>query len=332
MSPLVPAFGTSMQSSDVNFMLQDQLAGMGDFLNSDVGSLNWCEAYTNARALAIALQFIKLMANQLSPGSSSIFLNRWAQIYNTLGLADVHAIEMYIQDKQSEFGTPPILTNLDTFMTQTLGNIFIDLEVAPELQFLATTNPAVQVTQQGNPYKTPLYNTFVYVWQPRDGYDNLLTPNNIFNATVDSWRQIMEAWNPSYITFITMNLTNRGFEDGYANNYNGLNFNNYLDGYNVISGTAGSTTITGIGTAFFLYPNNQPGDFQGALSEGFNPPLQVVDDAGVLQTYFVLSVQNNTQLTLTTPLVNNITNRTYRTLGIITDTNGILDYGGLFNL
>lgn len=330
--PLVPAFGTSMLNSDVALMLQDQLAGMGDFLTTDVGTLNWIEAYTNARALATALQFLKLMANQLSPDNATIFLSRWAQIYNTLGLADPAAIEEIIETKQAEFGQPPTLTNIDTLLTEFLGNIFIDVEVAPELQPLATTNPALQVTQQGNPYKTPLYNTLVYVWQPRDGYDNLLTPTNIFNATVESWRGIMEAWNPSYITFITMNLTNRGFQDGYGNNYNGLNFNNYLDGYNVVSGSAGSTTINGTDTAFFLYPDNQPGDFQGAVAEGFNPPLQVVDDLGVLQTYFVLSVQSNTQLTLTTPLINNITNRTYRTLGFILDTSGVLDYGGLFNL
>lgn len=330
--PLVPAFGTSMQNSDVALMLQDQLAGMGDFLTQDVGSLNWCEAMTNARALATALQFIKLMANQLSPNSATVFLNRWAQIYNTLGLATATAIDQYIELKQSEFGTPPTLTNIDTFLSDVLGNVFIDVEWTPELQFLATTDPVTQVTIDHQSYKTPLYNTLVYIWQPRDGYDNLLMPNNMFNSIADSWRSILESWNPSYITFITMNLQNRGFEDGYGNNYNGLNFNNYLDGYNVISGTAGSTTVTGTDTAFYLYPDNQPGDFQGAVAEGFQPPLQVVDDLGVLQTYFVLSVQSNTQLTLTTPLVNNITNRTYRTLGFILDTGSALDYGGLFNI
>lgn len=330
--PLIPAFGTAIQTSDVALMLQDQLSGMGDFLTQDVGSLNWIEAMTNARCLATALQFIKLMSNQLSPNSANIFLNRWATIYNTLGLYSPEAIENYVELKQAEFGTPPTISNIDTYLTDTLGDVFIDVEWTPELQFLATTDPVTQVTLDGYSYKTPLYNTLVYIWQPRDGYDNLLLPTSAFNAIADSWRQIMESWNPSYITFITMNLTNRGFQDGYGNNYNGLNFNNYLDGYNIISGSAGSTTINGTNTAFFLYPDNQPGDFQGAVSEGFNPPLQVVDDRGVLQTYFVLSVQSNTQLTLTTPLLNNITNRTYRTLGFILDTSGVLDYGGLFNL
>lgn len=328
----IPAFGTSLQNSDIALMLQDQLAGMGDFLTTDVGSLNWIEAYTNARCLAAALNFIRLMANQLQPSSSSVFLNRWAAIYNTLGAFSVDDIEDNIEIKQGEFGTPPTLSNIDTLLNNLLGNIFIDVETVPELQFLATTDPINQVIIGGNPYKTPLYNTLVYVWQPRDNKDNILLPDNIFSTTVESWRQIMEAWNPSYITFITMNLTNRGFEDGYGNNYNGLNFNNYLDGYNVITATAGSTTITGTGTAFSLYPNGQPGDFSGAVNEGFIPPLQVVDDSGVLQTYFVSAVGSNTSLTITTPVINNITARTYRTLGFILDTSSVLDYGGLFNI
>lgn len=334
--PLIPSFGTAIQTSDVALMLTDQLNGMGDFLTQEVGSLNWCEAMTNARALATALQFIKLMSNQLSPNGATVFLSRWAQIYNTLGLAVPQDIENYIELKQAEFGTPPSLNNINTYLIDTLGEqpqgIFIDVEVAPELQYLATTDPVTQVTLNGLPYRTPLYDSFVYVWQPRDGYDNLLMPSSIFNNKVESWRAVMESWNPSYVTFITMNLTNRGFQDGYADGYNGLNYNNYLDGYNIVSGIAGDTTITGFGTAFYLYPGGQPGDFQGAIDEGFNPPLQVIDDAGVLQTYFVLSVESNTSLTLTTPIINNITNRTYRTLGFILDTDGILDYGGLFNI
>jgi hypothetical protein len=129
-----------------------------------------------------------------------------------------------------------------------------------------------------------------------------------------------------------MNLTNRGFQDGYANNYNGLNYNNYLDGYNVVSGTAGGTTITGTGTAFKTYPDGSIGDFQGAVAQGFFPPIQVVDDAGTLQTYYVSAVASNTSLTITVPIVNNITNRTYRTIGFVLDTDGILDFGGLFNV
>src|SRR5580698_303248 len=276
--PIIPAFGTSIQSSDINFLLTDQLNGMGDFLTQEVGSLNWCEAYTNARSLAVDKQFITLMSNQLSPNSSSIYLNRWAQIYNTLGLSSQTAIEDYIETKQAQFGTPPNLNNIISFLQDMLGSIFIDVEVAPELQQFATTDPQTQIITDKLSYSSPLSKMYVYVWQPRDNQDNLLMTNAQFNPTVNSYLALMESWNPAYIQFITMNLTNRGFQDGYGNNYNGLSFNNYQDGYNVVSGSANSTTITGVGTAFKLYPNGQEGDFKLALDGGFNPPLQVVDD------------------------------------------------------
>ena len=330
----VPAFGTSLQSSDITFLLQDMLDGMGSFLTQDVGSLNWSECYTNARALAVDKQFLTLMSNQLSPNSASIFVSRWAQIYNTLGAYNQQTIEDYIELKQSEFGTPPSLTNIETYLESVLGDIFIDVEPAPELNTFATTDGYADITIDGLAYNAPLLNTYVYVWQPRDNKDNLLMPTNTFNSIVDSYHQIIESWNPAYVRFITMNLTNRGFQDGYGNNYNGLNYNNYLDGYNVVSGTAGSTTITGVGTAFKLYPNGDVGDFSRSINSGFglNPPLQVVDDSGDLQTYYVASVQSNTSLTLTSKLINNITSRTYRTLGVVMDSSDAgMDGQGLLN-
>ena len=324
---MIPAFGTSLQSSDVAFLLQDMLNGMGDFMTQEIGSLNWCEAFTNARALAAAKQYAQLLANQLSPNSSSVYLNRWAQMYNTLGLSNPQAIENFIEIKQALFGTPPTLSNIDSFMNYQLGQMFINIQWAPELQILATTDPLVQITEDGYAYRAPLCDVYVYVWQPRDNQDNLLMPTNFYNANVESYRQIMEPWNPSYITFITYNLNNRGFQDGYGNGYNGLNYNNYQDGYNVVSGTAGSTSIVGTGTAFQLYPNGSPGDFIYGVEESYYPPIQIVDDNNVLQTYYVESVTDNTHLTITTPLINNITNRTYRTIGFVLDSPSLDDVG-----
>lgn len=327
----VPAFGTSLINSDLAFLLQDQLNAMGDYLTQDVGSLNWIEAYVNARALAADKQYIQLLANQLSPAGATIFLQRWAVMYNTLGLNNEQDIKNYIELKQSQFGTAPTFNNIKQFMQSKLGSIFLDLEWTPELQPLATTDPIQQISEDGYAYASPLSTVMVYVWQPRDNQDNLLMSNAEFNAKVESYRSIMQEWNPSTIEFITMNLTNRGNCDGYGGGYNGLNYNNYLDGYNVVSGVLGTNVITGVNTTFKTYSDGGFGDFQGAVSEGYNPPIQIVDDAGVLRTYFVASVQSNTQLTTTTPILGGITNRTYRTLGFILDTVPMLDNAGLFN-
>lgn len=322
------AFGKSSQFLNERFLLNEQLSGMGDYLSKEVGSLAWCEALAMARALDTANNFVQLMANQLSPAEASVLLDEWKTIYNIPSFDDGDAANL-IEIKQEEFGTAPTITNLQTFLNKELGSIFINLQWAPELQPLATTNP--QSIINGSGYITPLAVTYVYVWQPRDNQDNLLMTNNTFTNTVENYQEIADSWSPSYTSFQTMNLGNRGFQDGYCNNHNGINFNNYLDGYNVISGTSGSTTITGVGTAFLIYPNGQDGDFYHSTKQGYNPPIQVVDDAGVLQTYYVSSVVSNTSLTITTPLINNITSRTYRCLGIVLDTNGALDGGMLFN-
>ena len=337
----VPSFGCAQQTSDPTLLLNDLLNGMGNYFTKEEGSLNWIECYVYARALARSKQFINLMANQLSPATVSILLPDWSQIYNISSLADPGTTKRFIEFKQTLFSTPPILSNITTYFQNQLGPLFIDLEWRPELQKYATTDPTVQVSEDGYAYSSPLSAVMVYVWQPRTNQDVLTYPTNLFNQTVDSYHAIIEDWNPAYIGFITINLTNRGFGDGYCDNHFGSAFFtnpliNYVDGYNVVSGTAGSAVLTGVGTTFNSFPvgstSNFQGDFEGAVAEGFNPPVQIVDDLGALQTYFVLSVQSNTQLTLTTPLINNVTSRTYRTLGILLDTPGMLDDAMLFNV
>lgn len=317
----VPQFGVNNKQTNLAFITQDLLNGMGNYFTQEIGSLNWLECYIYARALAANINFIQLMANQLSPNSSNVLLSDWSQIYNLVLTNDNQSsVQQNIEFRQSLFGTPPTLSAVTQYFEEQLGQIFIDLEWRPELQQFATTNPTVQISEDGYAYSAPLNAVMVYSWQPRDNQDNLLMPNNVFNSIVNSYHNTIEAWNPAYIEFITMNLIFCGNDD----------YCSYADGYNVISGTAGSTSITGVNTVFELYGNGQPGDFAQGVAEGFYPPLQVVDDTNTLQTYYVASVSNNTHLTLTTPLINNITSRTYRCLMFFLDTDGVLDDGSLF--
>lgn len=322
---LIPSLGSSAQSSDLHFILDDLLNGMGDYLTNEIGSLNWIECLVNARALAQDKQFITLMANQLSPASSSVYLESvWALIYNTLGLSDEEAIKNYIEFKQQLFNQPPTFSNLLQFFQFVLDSIFIDLQVAPELQKFATVDPTVQIAQDGYAYSSPLSRQLVYCWQPRDNQDNLLMSNEVFNQTVDNWHAIIESWNPAYLEFQSMILSNRGNQNGYGGGYHGLAYNNYLDGYNVVSCTAGSSTITGTNTTFDI-------DFGRGVSAGWTPPIQIVDDSGTLRTYYVLTVTDPTHLQLTQANHGDISSRTYRCLGIVFDTPGMLDGGGLFH-
>ena len=322
----IPSFGSSFQYSDLNVILNDLLNGMGDYLDQQPGSLNWIECLVNAKGLAQDKAFITLMANQLSPSSSSVYLDDWSQIYNISSLqASPFQQQQYIEQKQAQFNTPPTLSNLISYFQKALGNIFIDLEIRSELQNLATTDPTIQISLDGYAYSSPLSTVMVYCWQPRDNQDNLLIPNNFFNQTVESYHPYIQAWNPAYLNFQTQILHNLGNQDGYGGGYNGNNFNNYIDGYNVISGTAGSLFMTGTNTTFKVYPNGNVGDIDISVNAGYTPPIQIVDDLGQIHTYYVLLSSSNTSLTLTTPLINNITNRTYRLLGCVTDVPGVSD-------
>ena len=87
----------------------------------------------------------------------------------------------------------------------------------------------------------------------------------------------------------------------------------YANGYNVISISAGGSTITGTNTTFTT-------DLADVNAKGYMMPIEVVDDNNVLQTYLVTHVADDVSLTITPAARNNITNRTYRLLGIEMDS------------
>jgi hypothetical protein len=312
----MPGFGNSQAGSELSLILQDLLADMGSVLTTEIGSLAWCEAVAVARALRAAQQFSKLLSNQLNATTMSVLQARYAVLY---GLPNTPQLSETLLANQQIFGLEPTISNLTTYLQSTMDGTFIGLDFNYQMQPYATNSNI----SNGQSYLSPLSTLFVYIWQPRNNQDITLMPNNLFLQYSNSYQNIVDKWLPAYCDAVNLNLTNRGFEDGYGNNYNGLIYNNYNDGYNVISGTVSSNIITGTNTAFQLYPNGQVGDFSLPLSQGFLPPLQVVDDNNVLQTYTVASVQSNTQLTIVGNLVSNITNRAYRTLGVCMDQPGL---------
>lgn len=325
----IPAFGTTNNWSSRAVFQKDSVSGMGDYLTTEIGSLAWIEATVVATLFDTAFGLLKLMANQIQPAASSAYLSRWADIYNIQGLSSTSLIRTKLQEIQFLTGTPPTLSNVRDFLKELLGSCFLGVQWAPENQYLASNElDQLFIRQQ---FQMPLSEFLIYVWQPRDNQDNILMPNNVFNEIVESYRTLLENWSPHFAEIVTMNLINRGNQDGYGGGYNGMNYNNYLDGYNVITGTTGSNIVHGRFTTFtkdffpainaFLFPK----------SADVSPPLQIVDDNNNIQTYYVKSVQSDTQLTLTTPMVSNVFRRTYRTLGIPFDTIGALDYGSLFN-
>jgi hypothetical protein len=302
--------GSAEYNSTLELFLTDQLLGMGSAITSNEGSLAWCEAYALAKCFASALNFVELMGNQLSPNSMSIFADRFAAIYgiatqgNGLVPTNLPQIQTYVGLKEAVFGTLPTYAAVDQYITILLGQVFIDLEyIDQHTQTLSTAAPLTA----GQFWLSALSTLLIRVWLPRDNQDNLLMNQSNFINISNSYKAFVQDWLPADIAIRNLQLQYNG-NDGYGS---------YVLVENVISGTAGGNTLTGISTAFVNDLSN--------VALGYQMPIEVVDDLNTLQTYHIINVGSNTSITTLEPIVNNITNRTYRLLGIQMDKPFVLD-------
>lgn len=302
--------GKAEHNSDDELLLQDQLNTMGSAITAVPGSLAWCEAYAISRAMNGALNYIELMGNQLTPNSLSIFADRFAAIYGiaTQGNGEVptnlNKIQTYVGLKQAIIGTLPNLAAVTQYISILLGQVFIDLEyIDHNVQSLATMGPVAD----GYLWFSPLSTVLVRVWQPRDNRDNFLMSRADFINISNSYKSFAQSWLPADIAIRNLELLYPG-NDGYGS---------YASGLNVVSSSASSHTITGVATTFINDCPNVP--------LGYQMPIEIVDDLNQRQTYHIITVNSNTQITTLEPIVNNITSRTYRLLGIQMDVPYALD-------
>jgi hypothetical protein len=316
---MIPCFGQSLDGSDLALMLDELLNSMGSAVTQEVGSLAWCEAYALAKCTSQALDFIRLVSNQLTPNNLNIYAGRMAAIYNlpVQGNGEIPSNLNFIKNTialyQAQFGTPPNYANFFNFLAGALGfqlqnvvtsssyvlgsGIFIDIEDAHEIQNLATGAVDGYIAgQEGYDWFSPLNAVLVRVWQPRDNNGNLLMPNQQFQNLVDSYKKFGEQWVPANIELRNMQLLYPG-DDGSSN---------------TISITDGYSTITGTNTKFTT-------DLSGVNLNGWLMPIEVVADNNQLYTYHVNSVISDTECTIVETAFNTVTNRAYRILGIEMD-------------
>ena len=179
--------GRGNHNDNSELLLNDQLQAMGSAITTLEGSVAWVEAYVISIALNSCLNTVQLLSNQLTPDDISVYADRWATMYgigilgNGIIPNNLAQIMLYMSLKQAEFGSPPSLAATIQYIGAVLGvvaqdGIFIDIEWAPEVQYLATMAPPPINVQ----WFSPLSVMYVRVWQPRDNQDNLLMPNNVF--------------------------------------------------------------------------------------------------------------------------------------------------------
>jgi hypothetical protein len=298
-----PSDGAGSQGSELDLILQDVLSGMGNFVAQNQGSLAWCEAYAKARMFDAALSTVRLLAQQSEPAMANISLPMWRDIFLNAPSGDDTTLLQFIQQLTLQVGTPPTLSNVKNFLQGQLGKVFLTLEWIP-LQNATFATFAPPATNQL--WSSPVSNIMVHCWQPRDNEDNILLPQGVWVPTLNSWQNLVQNWVPANCFVYNVVPSNAG-GDGYGNS-------NLYDGYNnPVTIVAGSQTVNStLSSANSTFET----DFRSVYTNLMTGQLlEIVDDNNQVQTYYVESVQSNTQLTLTTPAVSNCTARTYRTFG-----------------
>jgi hypothetical protein len=304
--PLFPGFGSAQQGSELQYLLDTQMSGMGDYITQEQGSMAWCEALVLARALNAALNFTRLMAQQLDPAEASVFLQRWQNIY----VAQVADPVAYIQQIELETNTPPNLTNIINY----IQDVNPDYLTAEWIPLQNPTYTSFGPPADGYTFSSVVSTILIHQWRPRDKNDNYLQGYPLFQDFINGWQLVARNWAPANVSLFGCVFTNAG-GDGNGNA-------DFQDGYNnPITGTVGqaivNSTLSSSDSTFEV-------DFRLVYEDVLTgQPIEIVDDNNNVHTLYVASVQSATQLTLTAPLTTAITARTYRTLGIALGISGL---------
>ena len=275
-------------------------------LPKEQGTMAWVEALVFARLLNGLLNYVRLMAAQLDPAEASVFLQRWQNIY----VAHVADPKTYIEQIELETNTPPNLANIINFI-KAVNPDFLTAEWIP-LQnptFASFAPPA-----DGYTFSSVVSTILIHQWWPRDLNDHYLQSYSQFQQYTNTWQLVIKNWVPANTELFGCVFTNAG-GDGAGNI-------TFQDGYNnPVSGTIGSATLTStLSAADSTFLTDFKSVYNGELT---GQPIEIVDDTNTVNTFYVASVQSATQLTLTKPLLQTITGRTYRTLGIVLSISGL---------
>ena len=302
------AFRTGAQKNQtLEVITSDLNNSRGTSYDTEDGSAVYFENYSYAKALQDYFETIQRMAFNLNPGKAYQFLNRWEAILGIVAdpSATIPERQKMVQLYFLRFSLPPTLSNLYYFTKELLGDIFIGFDFYPDfvgekIQFIPNSSvqiPGGNYLLSANTFISYYNYVLVRIWQPRDKYNNLLMDNATFQKKYKSFYTFFNGYLPAYVSW-------------QLREYNGI-------GTGAIYGALGDTTITGVGTNF-TYIDSHSYD-----------KIEIVNDAGNVQTLSIDNIISDTQLTISSPLQNSITGnigwRYVSTYGFILDTPNNLD-------
>lgn len=277
------------QSSDTEVILNALNTVRGTAYNADPGTIVWVENMAIARTLADAWGTARRFANQFIPAKMTVYLSRWEKIFGISPLQSETLTERRntVAAKFEAFNVAPLTQNVKDFIDSIMSDVFIDLLHVPSQYSTGYveggTTISGGVTLLDGSWSSNIAYVGVRLYQP------LHMTDAQFYDTANKFRPHLDAFLPAWTTF---NWGRFSVADGY------------------ISIPANTTTVTGINTYFLT-------TLQGPLTAG--EKIEVFDDNGVVHTFTMATIADDSDATVTTVIDTNITNQSYRRFGFFLD-------------
>jgi hypothetical protein len=294
-------------NSALELIYRALLAARGTAYSDEDGTIIAAETFGYAKSITETFNANERMGNQWDPVRMGVFIPRWEAIFGITPAptASINSRKQAIASYFAAWSQQPTMQQMADILKSILGNIFIKLEYYLDSENLGSV-PGGATIPGGSTYTSNTWGGLIpggvwmsyvnqiviHVWQPRDHSNNKLISNQDFHKTLKQASAFLYRWLPAYTDFkykqrpVTVSGT--------------------------ITTTAGSTAVVGIGTAFTS---------EFSASKRFSS----IDDAGNYQDYTILSITDNTNLTLNANALSNNTGGVILYEGFFLDTPNNLD-------
>lgn len=277
------------EGSSVQAILETLNDVRGTAYMAEPGTIVWVENMAIARTLADAWGACNRLANQFIPAKMTVYLSRWEEIFGINPLSTDSFVDRrnVIDAKFKAFNVAPFTQNVKDFMNSIMSEVFITLIHVPSE--LSTgyceggTTITGGVTLADGPWSSNIAYIAIRLYQP------LFMTDAEFYDEANKFRPHIDAFLPAWTSF---------------------NWGRFSVADGTISLTANSTSVVGTGTNFLTTT-------QGPVVSG--EQIEVFDDDGIIHTFTVDTVTDDTHLSVTTVISTDITDKSYRRFGFFLD-------------
>lgn len=288
--------GNSKEISSIEILHQSLNEQKGSAYNTETNSVVWVENYALAKVLADAWETSRRFANQFDPLRLTSFLERWERILKITPFStdSLESRRKTIQGKWKLFNVIPNSQIIKDFLLTIIGSIFLNILHVPSSKAKSYINhghspiqiPGGVLLLDGS-WKSSISTVLIRVYQPTNMQDSE------FFELSNKCKPFLDNLLPAHIIF---------------------DWGMYGENQGTISVAGSDVTVTGFGTQFITGVCGPvlPGD-----------EIEFYDDLGKIRTHIVFEVLSETSLNLTVPVLNSVTQATFKRFGFYLDTRNL---------